>query len=100
MAQTAEECYSGHFTPPEVLNVPSAQNIDVKAKLSLLVALNRSTDHLVQELRPLLSSKSFTQGVLDIPAACASIFKAVRESVTSLPALKKPCKEQLTSMTT
>ena len=80
---------------PKVLNVSKA-----KAKLSLLVALNRSTDHLIQELRPLLSSESFTQGVLDIPAACASIFKAASESVTSLPALKKQCKEQLTSMTT
>ena len=78
---------------PKVLNVPKAQNIKVKPKLSLFVALNRSTDQLVQELRPLLSSESFTQGVLNISATCASIF-------TSLPALKKQCKEQLTSMTT
>ena len=84
----------------KALNVSIAQNIKVKAKLSLLVALNRDTDHLIQELRPLLSSESFTQGVLDIAAACASIFKAVSESITSLPALKKQCKEQLTSMTT
>ena len=79
---------------------PRHKNLKVKAKLSLLVALNRSTDHLIYELRPLLSSESFTQEVLDIPAACASIFKAASESVTSLPALKKQCKEQLISMTT
>ena len=71
--------------------VPKTQNIKVKAKLSLLVALNRSTDHLIQDLLP---SESCTLGVLDIPAAYASIFKAVSESVTSLPALKKQCKEQ------
>ena len=93
MAQTAEECYSGHFIPPE--SSECSQGIKHQGLIPL-VALNR---HLIQELKPLLSSESFTQRVLVIPAACASIFKPVSESVTFLPALKKQCKEQLISMT-
>ena len=67
--------------------------------LSLLADINRSTDHFIQELKPLLSSNYLTQGTLDIPSACAAIFEAVGASVTSLPVLRR-CKEELTSITT
>ena len=55
---------------PKVLNVPKAQNIKLEAKLSLLAAINRFIDHLIQELKPRLSSNSLTQGTLDIHSFC------------------------------
>ena len=44
---------------PDVLNVPSCDSLKTKAKLSFLVAIDHSTDHLIQELKPLLPSLSF-----------------------------------------
>ena len=82
------------------MNVPKVLNIKIKTKLSLLAAINRSTDHLIQKLT-LYSLQNYSQkGVLDISAVCASIFKDITSSGSSLPPLKKECKEKMTTMST
>ena len=79
---------------PDVLNVPSCDSLKTKAKLSFLVAIDHSTDHLIQELKPLLSVPVIQNG-LDITPQCNSILVSAKKSVTSLPRIKKHCNDQL-----
>ena len=51
---------------PGVLGVPQLTDLKVKAKLSFLVAIDQSTDRLIQDLKPLLSVPNIIQG-LHIP---------------------------------
>ena len=84
---------------PKVLNMPHYSSLKVKAKLSFLVAIDQSTDQLIQELKPLLSVPIIRKG-LDIPPKCSSILDRAKESITTLPGIKKHCNKQLESIAT
>ena len=79
---------------PGVLGVPQLTDLKVKAKLSFLVAIDQSTDRLIQDLKPLLSVPNIIQG-LHIPPKCNSILNNAKESVATLAGIKKHCKEQV-----
>jgi len=82
---------------PEVLDVPHFSCLKVKAKLIFLVAIDQSTDRLIQELRPLLSVPNIRKG-LDIPPKCSSILDSAKESVATLPGIKNHCNKQVKKM--
>ena len=63
-----------------------------------LVAIDHSTDQLIHELKPLLSILTIQNG-LDITPQCISILASAKNSVTSLPLIKKHCKDQLDKST-
>ena len=79
---------------PGVLGVPQLTDLKVKAKLSFLVAIDQSTDRLIQDLKPLLSVPNIIQG-LHIPPKCNSILNNAKESVATLAGIKKHCKVQV-----
>ena len=79
--------------------MPHYSSLKVKAKFSFLVAIDQSTDQLIQELKPFLSVPIIRKG-LDIPPKCSSILNRAKESITTLPGIKKHCNKQLESIAT
>ena len=61
------------------------------------MAIEGSTDRLVSELLPLLDSQKMQQR-LGFPSECFNILEAGRQSVSSIPALKRHCKASVNDL--
>ena len=81
---------------PKVLNLFKCSDLKTKAKLSFLVAIDHTTDQLIKELKPRLSVPTIQNGI-DITLQCISILASAKESVASLPLIKRLVRMSLTS---
>ena len=79
---------------PSLLNCPQVSYLYLKASLGYLAALESSNDSTITELLPLLDSKKLRRS-LGFPSECFDILEAGRNSVSSIPSLKKLCKQSV-----
>ena len=82
---------------PKVLNCPQVTFMYKKASLDYLIAIEGSTDHVIKELQPMLDSQS-TQHNLGLPSDCFDLLEAGRHSVSTIPALKRHCKQGIANL--
>ena len=65
----------------------------------MALKMERTTDQLIQELKPLLAVSNIIKGQ-DIPSRCSSILNAAKESVTTLAGIKKRFQKQVNEIAT